>query len=96
MGLSLKEKLNYHVLPPLILVIFTSIVQVIVRIGNPAQGIQLENILGNAFAWKLISCVLGWALLWLRVPGKTFHGPPTNFGYVPVYKVSQTEGHFSY
>ena len=87
MGSDLIKWANYHVVPPLFLIVFTAVVQYLVAQGNPNQPYEFSHLFGNLFAWKVIGSVVAWALLWLWIPGKTFNGPKTNFGYVPVYKV---------
>lgn len=84
---SLGDFLNYHVIPPVFLVFFTIATQFLAQVGNPDKPFQFENIFGNCFAWKCIGILAGWAIFWLLVPGKKFHGPTTSFGLTPVYQV---------
>lgn len=44
---------------------------------------------GSAIAWKMIGYFIAFELLLMRIlPGKTFHGPITPKGNVPVYKAN--------
>lgn len=87
MSSSLVKFINYHIIPPLFLLVFTPLAQVLAQIGNPSKPFQFSFLLGNSFAWKLIFSVILWALIWLWIPSKKFYGPKTNFGFVPIYQV---------
>jgi hypothetical protein len=64
-------------------------IQKLLQIGNPdLPSHESFSFMGNAFAWKFVTCVSVWAVLWLLVPGRIFEGPATTLGHVPTYKVT--------
>ncbi len=88
--MSLYSKLRYHIVPPAFLVFFTIAAQVLVRVGNPDSKIPLINV-GSPFAWKVVFASYLWAYLSLIVPAKTFKGPRSPEGQVPVYSANGTQ-----
>ena len=98
-GSSLYNFLRYYIVPPLFLVVFTLVTQVLVVLGNPNLKLDQAFLwkfytgLFSPFAWKVVCLFYLWAYLCLVEPlGKTFKGPPTpGSGYVPVYKANGTQ-----
>lgn len=45
-------------------------------------------LLGNQFSWLLIVILISWAILFLKIPSKTYEGPATSFGYIPRYSAN--------
>jgi len=82
--------LRYRVLPPLMIVFFTAVTQLLVILGNPHREWSLNNLLnpGNTFSWVVVSLFFLWGLLSLWVPSKTFLGPTTPAGDVPRYSAN--------
>lgn len=88
------DLIRYQVVPPVFLVCFTFITQVLVVVGNPELTFSFWSLLsfGSPFAWKVVLSFYLWALLSMKVPGsKIFKGPPTPHGYVPVYAANGTQ-----
>ncbi|BET00784.1 7-dehydrocholesterol reductase [Nesidiocoris tenuis] len=81
--------IRYRLVPPVFLVVFTGLVQVLTLYGR-GRIVTLEAIAsgfrGNAESWTLVSLFIVWAFIWLKIPGQTTKGPPSPTGFVPVYK----------
>lgn len=82
------ESFNQNVISPLFLLIFPVAVQYLAAAGNPDKPFETSFLFGNYFAWKVIGAMIVWALAWMLVPSKIFHGPTTTFGYTPKYQVT--------
>lgn len=83
---------RYQIIPPVFLVFFTVITQVLVVLGNPKVEFSVYDALtsfGNPFAWKVVFSFYTWALLSQKVGqavGQSFQGPAAPIsGYVPIY-----------
>ena len=74
------DTIRYKIVPPVFLVVFTCLAQVLVVLGNPGARVSWTNLLGSAFAWKLILAFYAYTFLSLKIPSATFMGPPTNTG----------------
>ncbi|OXA58166.1 7-dehydrocholesterol reductase [Folsomia candida] len=85
---STLDLINYHLVPPVFLIVFTVATQYLSYNGNPSRNFELWFVLGNSFGWKCIASLVAWALIWLWLPSKTFNGPTTSFGYTPVYQAN--------
>ncbi len=72
------DTLRYHVVPPVFLVVFTLLAQVLAVIGNPHCEASVFN-LGSAFAWKVVLAFYAWAFASLRIPSKKFEVMKTWF-----------------
>ncbi|XP_057381271.1 uncharacterized protein LOC130703836 [Daphnia carinata] len=81
----IKTIVHNHVVPPLFLVFFTPIVQVLAFKAIPDIPFEWDRVLGNVYSWKVVIIFLSWALMFLLISDRTFKGPPTSVGYVPVY-----------
>ena len=79
------------ILIPAALVLASFGVHLLVYVSNNPDlditVLQDVPIFGNIFAWKVVGGVLAWALFFLWIPYRTYSGPSTSFGYIPVYKV---------
>lgn len=82
--------LRYNVVPPVFLVVFTVLAQILVKVGNPDSDVSVLN-LGSVFAWKLVLAFYAWAYVSLKIPSKKYSGPATPDGYVPVYSANGTQ-----
>ena len=86
-----------QVVPPIFLVFFTVITQVLVVIGNPDLPFEFGHILGQffnlgtPFAWKVVAVFFAWGFLSLKIPSKTYLGPAAPHGYVPKYSANGTQ-----
>ena len=95
--MSFYDTLRYQIVPPVFLVFFTGITQVLVVLGNPKLTFEFGHILGQffnigtPFAWRVVLFFYAWAFLSLKVPSKTFLGPAAPHGYVPVYSANGTQ-----
>ncbi len=75
--MSVYDIVRYHLVPPLFLVVFTGLTQVLVTLGNPdLQGSWSSVVLrffslGNAFAWKVIGAFFLWGFISLKVSLRT-------------------------
>ena len=91
------KTLRYKIVPPVFLVFFTAVTQVLVVVGNPDLELGLGSILGRffslgtAFAWKVVGVFFFWAFLSLKIPSKIFLGPAAPHGYVPKYSANGTQ-----
>jgi len=94
------SNLRYNILPPVFLVFFTCITQVLVVLGNGSSELSLFGLLFafftglfSTFAWKVVLVFYAWCFLSLKVPNtKVFKGPPTpKAGYVPEYAANGTQ-----
>jgi len=85
---------RYYVIPPIFLLMFTGVTQILVSLGNsffrPFEPSSLLNV-GTAYSWKIVLAFLFWAFLSLKVPSKEFLGPVTPAGYVPRYSANGTQ-----
>ena len=94
---SFYETLRYKVVPPIFLIFFTVVTQVLVVIGNPELEFGLGSILGRffslgtVFSWQVVGVFFFWAYLSLKVPSKIFLGPAAPHGYVPKYSANGTQ-----
>ena len=68
---SLYDRIRYDLVPPAFLVLFTVLTQVLVVIGNPEANI-VSNVLGSAFAWKVVVTFYIWAFASIKLSGKEF------------------------
>lgn len=82
---TLWEYIRYNVVPPVFVVFFTIAVQFLAAWGRDEDTIDPSKALGNAYSWKAVLLFALWAFLWLKIPSKKYEGPPTLFGYKPVY-----------
>ena len=95
--MSFYDILRYQIVPPVFLIFFTGITQVLVALGNPELPFKFSHILGQffnfgtPFAWKIVLFFYAWAFLSLKVPSKTFLGPAAPHGYVPKYSANGTQ-----
>ena len=93
------SNLRYNIVPPLFLVFFTYVTQVLIVIGNPDLNFGLGTLVSfftglfSSFAWKVVLVFYLWCYLSLILPGtKVFKGPPTpQAGYVPEYAANGTQ-----
>lgn len=86
-----ENKLRYHVIPPVFLLFFTSIVQLLAIVGRGETfGLDQvwKNLAGNPTAWNWLVVVCLWAFYSLKISNKTVLGPETPFGYKPIYQVN--------
>lgn len=85
------DVLRYHVVPPLFLLFFTNVVQLMALWGR-GESVSMvalaSNAVGDAFSWAAVGVLVLWAFLWLHVPGPLTQGPPSPTGFVPTYKVT--------
>ena len=95
--MTFYDTLRYQIVPPVFLIFFTGITQVLVVLGNPKLPFEFGHILGQffnigtPFAWKVVIFFYAWAFLSLKVPSKTFLGPAAPHGYVPKYSANGTQ-----
>jgi len=93
------SNLRYNIVPPVFLVFFTLVTQVLVSLGGFDDGIGLSTLLAfftglfSTFAWKVVLVFYAWCFFSLKIPNtKVFKGPPTpKAGYVPVYAANGTQ-----
>jgi len=93
------SNLRYNIVPPVFLVFFTLVTQVLVALGNDdVSGLfsilfSFFTGLFSTFAWKVVLVFYVWCFLSLKIPGtKVFKGPPTpKAGYVPLYAANGTQ-----
>ncbi|KAF0290390.1 7-dehydrocholesterol reductase [Amphibalanus amphitrite] len=85
--MALGELLHYHVIPPLFLLFFTPVVQVLTQLGDP-RPLGWSALFGSQFAWAFTAVTLVWAWLFLVLPGPVHHGPTTHFGQTPPYRAN--------
>lgn len=91
------DVLRFHIVPPVFLVFFTAITQVLVNIGQSGATFDFSSTignlftLGNVFAWQTVGIFYLWGYISLKVPSKVFHGPATPHGYIPKYVANGTQ-----
>ncbi|XP_037072649.1 7-dehydrocholesterol reductase-like [Pollicipes pollicipes] len=85
--MTLYDTLHYSVVPPLFLLFFTPVVQVLTRVADP-QPLSWAVFTGNAFSWCFTAVMVLWAYLFLVLPGAVHHGPTTDFGQTPSYRAN--------
>lgn len=63
------NKIRYEIVPPVFLVVFTALAQILVGIGNPDLGFSLFSLfsIGSVFAWKIVILFYLWAFISLKV-----------------------------
>ena len=83
---------RYNIVPPLFLIFFTVVTQWLVTAGHDTKTFSISSILktGTSFSWSVVVVFLLWSYASLIVPSKTFKGPVTPVGYVPVYSANGT------
>ena len=74
------DVVRYRVVPPIFLVVFTCLVQLLVVLGNPGVVLSTSSLVGTPFAWKVVVVFYAYAFISLKVPAPKFLGPPTNTG----------------
>jgi len=89
-GSVMYDLIRYNLVPPVFLLFFTGITQWLVAAGNKQKEFHVSNLVspGSLFSWSVVSVFLLWSFLSLKVPAKTFLGPATPTGYVPVYSAN--------
>ena len=85
--------IRYNVVPPLFLIFFTVVTQWLVAAGHASKTFSISSIFntGTLFSWSVVLLFLCWSFLSLKVPSKTFNGPMTPAGYIPVYSANGTQ-----
>ncbi|KAF6212512.1 hypothetical protein GE061_013035 [Apolygus lucorum] len=81
--------IRYHLVPPIFIVLFTALVQIVAQFGrgNTLTWYAIsDGIVGDRTSWIVVLTFVFWAYLFLRTPGKTLKGPPSPTGYVPIYR----------
>ncbi|XP_023330159.1 7-dehydrocholesterol reductase [Eurytemora carolleeae] len=79
------DLVRYYIIPPIFLVFFTGVTQVLVSLGNPYRPFELSSLFnpGTQYSWTVVSIFMFWAFLSLKIPSKEFLGPTTPAGYTP-------------
>ncbi|KAF4519456.1 hypothetical protein B566_EDAN009931 [Ephemera danica] len=81
--------LQYYIVPPLFIVLFTVAVQWLAILGDsicPFDQQQCSKLLGDSFSWTVVGAYITWVIVWLNVPSKQFVGPESPEGEKPVYQ----------
>ncbi|GAB6028053.1 hypothetical protein CHUAL_002272 [Chamberlinius hualienensis] len=80
--------LRHHVIPTIFVFgipVIGFLLVLFPRPGGVAENFNESVLLGNKFSWAAVGIYTLWAILWLKIPSKTFYGPPTPYGYKPPY-----------
>ena len=91
--MTMYDTIRYNIVPPLFLIFFTVITQWLVAAGDNSKVFSVSSVLniGTPWSWSLVTVSLLWSYLSLIIPSKTFKGPTTPAGYVPVYSANGTQ-----
>uniref|UniRef100_A0A0K8SIV7 7-dehydrocholesterol reductase n=2 Tax=Lygus hesperus TaxID=30085 RepID=A0A0K8SIV7_LYGHE len=80
--------IRYKLVPPVFIVVFTGLVQILALFGRgdalTAKSVA-SGFLGNVESWTIVTVFALWAFVWLKIPGPTTKGPASPTGYVPIY-----------